>query len=376
MKRVLEVLYGFGYGGIRACIQNYVTYINHAEFQIDIYAYGITESPFKTQFEAMGCNVYLDRENYIATNNIVGFVDKLTKYIQNGRYDVVHAHCNLISAWITLAAKRAGVHVRISHSHATNHLNYNSFKQRCWCYLRRWIISHTATVQLACGEKAGYAMYGNNQFIVLKNGIDVRRFATINYERVRTLKAEFGIAENSKVYMNMTRFDHNKNHLFILEIAKIIHEKEPEAKFILGGNFPYIDSSFDEVKAKVNEYHLNNCVILSGPRMDIADMYHLSDCWIFPSKNEGLPFGPIELQAASIPCLTSDTVTTEIDLGLGLIEFMSLKESPEAWANKAMSMSKSHIPFEITLKAFQDHDFDITINVKKLEAIYRGELTI
>lgn len=375
MIRVLEVLYGFGYGGIRACIQNYVTHIDRNEFQIDIYAYGISESPFKAEFEAMGCNVHLEAENDIATNNIRIFVDKLTKHIKTGHYDVVHAHCNLISAWVTLAAKRAGVKIRISHSHATSHFSH-SFKQRCWCYLRRWIISRTATVKLACGEQAGYAMYGDDNFIVLQNGIDVKRFATINVERVKALRKEFGITKDNKVYMNMTRFDHNKNHLFILEIAKIIHKQEPSSKFILGGDFTNIDGSFDEVEAKVKEYHLNDCVILSGPRMDIIDMYHLSDCWIFPSKNEGLPFGQIELQAASIPCLTSDSVTDEIDLGLGLIEFMSLNEPPEAWANKAMTMSKKYIPLETTLKAFHEHDFDILANVKKLEAIYRGEFSI
>ena len=219
-------------------------------------------------------------------------------------------------------------------------------------------------------------MYGNNHFTVLQNGIDVKHFATMNSERVKALRKEFGITNDNKVYMNMTRFDYNKNHLFILEIAKIIHKQEPKAKFILGGNFTDIDSSFNEVKKKVNEYHLNDCVILLGPRMDIVDMYHLSDCWIFPSKNEGLPFGPLELQAASIPCLVSDTITNEIDLGLGLIEFLSLEESPEVWAKKAMSMSKKRIPLEIVLRAFKDHDFDITVNVKKLEAIYRGELTM
>lgn len=371
--KVLEVVYGLGYGGIRACIQNYVSYINRTEFQVDIYAYGVSESPFKQQLESLGCKVYLESENDIASNNIRGFVDKLSKYIKDGHYDVVHAHCNLISAWVTFAAKKAGVKVRIAHSHGTNHIG-NNIIQRYWCYLRRWIINQTATSKLACGEYAGIAMYGENKrFIVLKNGIDVQNFAKVNSNNINVLRKEFGIADNIKVYMNMTRFDYNKNHLFILDIAKNIHEKEPTSKFILGGNFTDIDSSYEEIKTKVKEYKLDDCVILSGPRMDIVDMYHLSDCWIFPSKKEGLPFGPIELQAASIPCLASDSITNEIDLGLGLVEFMSLNDSPESWANKAMSMQKKPIPYEITLKAFQDHDFDIRTNAKHLEKIYRGE---
>ena len=157
--KVLLVAYGFGYGGIRACIQNYVSHINRTEFQVDIYAYGVSESPFKQQLESLGCKVYLESENDIASNNIRGFVDKLFKFIKKGRYDVVHAHCNLISAWVTFAAKMAGVKIRISHSHGTNHFS-SSIIQRYWSYLRRWIIDKTATSKLACGEYAGIAMYG------------------------------------------------------------------------------------------------------------------------------------------------------------------------------------------------------------------------
>lgn len=53
---------------------------------------------------------------------------------------------------------------------------------------------------------------------------------------------------------------------------------------------------------------------------------------------------------------------------------MSLDESPKEWAEKAILMSKKIISYEVILKAFQDHDFDIRTNVKKLESIYKGEL--
>ena len=374
MQRVLEVVYGLGYGGIRTCIQNYISNINHTEFQVDIYAYGVSDSPFKQKFESLGCKVFLEPKNDIINNNIYSFVKKLYLFIKNGHYDVVHAHCNLISAWVLVAAKLAGAKIRISHSHATNHFTA-SFKQRCWSYLRRWIINRTATVKLACGEAAGRAMYGeNNYYVVIPNGIDVERFAAVNIDNVNELRSEFDIRPNEKVYMNMTRFDYNKNHLFILEIVKYIHQQEPTSKIILGGNYEEIDNSYDAVKAKIKEYQLEDCVILSGPRMDIVDMYHLSDCWIFPSIKEGLPFGPIELQASSIPCLCSASITKEIDLELGLIEFMSLALSPKEWADKAMSMHKINIPYEITLRAFQEHEFDIKANVNRLEKIYKGEV--
>lgn len=373
MIKVLEVCYVLDYGGIRACIQNYVSRLNRQKFQVDIFAYGCSESPFREQFEAMGCKVVLDPCNYIAEKKIIKFINVLTDYIRDGHYDVVHAHCNLISAWVTLAAWRASAKVRISHSHSTAHLGKSKL-QNLWCYLRRFIINCTATHKLACGELAGKKMYGDkSSFIILQNGIEVERFAQKKMEKVSALRKEFDIPEGAKIYMNMTRFDFNKNHLFILDIAKEIHKEDPSAVFIIGGNYADIDSSYEAVKRRVKEYKLEDVVRLSGPRMDIVDMYHLSDCWIFPSKKEGLPFGPIELQAASVPCLASDTITKDIDLELGLVEFMSLNESPYEWAKKAMCMNKREIPFIEVLAAFRKHDFDINTNVSKLKRIY-GEV--
>lgn len=374
MTKVLIVCYGFGYGGIRACIQNYVSHIDRDKFQIDIYAYGVKESPFKEQFESMGCKMFLDPTNDIATNKIMRFVGKLRTYIKEGQYDVVHAHCNLISAWVTLAAKLAGAKVRISHSHSTAHFS-GKFIQNCWCYLRRWIINYTATTKMACGEQAGLTMYGNSQrVIVLPNGIDINRYYKLDEGKIAALRKEFDIQPGVKVYMNITRFDRQKNLPFVAKIFKEIHEIEPTSILIFGGTVSDLEDNRNIIKEFVVQNGLSDFVRFVGPRMDIQHLYHLSDCWIFPSKFEGLPFCPIELQAASIPCLASDVITNEIDLGLGLIEFMSLDESPKEWAEKAILMSKKIISYEVILKAFQDHDFDIRINVKKLESIYKGEL--
>lgn len=375
MTKVLIVCYGFGYGGIRACIQNYVSRIDRDKFQIDIYAYGVKESPFKKQFETWGCKVFFDPANDIATKKIIRFVGKLRRYIKNGQYDVVHAHCNLISAWVTLAAKLAGAKVRISHSHNTAHFS-GKFVKNSWCYLRRWIINYTATTKMACGKQAGLSMYGENQkFVVLSNGIDVDKYYKLDEGKISMLRKEFDIQSGVKVYMNITRFDSQKNLPFVAKVFKEIHEVEPTSILILGGVVSPLEDNRSIIKEFVEQNGLSDYVRFVGARSDMQHLYHLCDCWIFPSKFEGLPFCSLELQAASIPCLASDVITKEIDLALGLIEFMSLDESPKEWAKKAISMSqKRTITYETTLKVFQDHELDIRTTVKDLERIYKGEL--
>ena len=109
----------------------------------------------------------------------------------------------------------------------------------------------------------------------------------------------------------------------------------------------------------------------TGPVMGVEHLYHLSDVWIYCSAYEGLPFGPIELQAAGVPCLASDVITNEIDLGLGLVEFLSLNDNPRKWAEKVVSMKKTSLDVDKVKKTFRKYNFDIKESVKTLELIYQ-----
>ena len=371
MTRVLEVTYGFGYGGIRAFIMNYLKYLDKKKFEVDIYVFGAESSPFTRQVEQMGVRIFFEPENNV--RNIPRFIHQLRTFMHdNGPYDVVHANNNLISAWVLLAAKMEGVPIRLSHSHSTDHFG-RSWKQDAYSYLRRFMIDRLATKKLACGQLAGETMYGKHaRFEVVANGISVERFMHRDEKRIKELRSQFNIPSGSKIYANITRMDPQKNHLFAVEVFREIHKIEPRSIFLYGGVIPKISPTVDVVKAKIEEYGLTEFCRFTGPVMDVEQLYHLTDLWIYCSAYEGLPFGPIELQAASVPVIASDVITKEIDLGLGLIYFLSLDDRPEKWAELAVNISKEKLPEATIVDAFNKHHFDIRQGVRRLEAIYNG----
>lgn len=372
MKKVLEVVYGFGYGGIRAFIMNYLNYLDKNKFKVDIYVFGADSSPFTDQAKNLGTNVFFEPENNAAKKPWL-FVKQLEKFMkEHGPYDVVHANNNLISAWVLLAAKKANVPIRLAHSHSASHFG-KSWKQNIYSYLRRFMIDRLATKKLACGQLAGKAMYGKNaNFEVVANGISLERFMSRNDKRIEDLKRNLNIPNGSRVYANVTRMAPPKNHIFAVEVFREIHKIDTNAIFLYGGVTPQVSPTVDMVKAKIEEYGLTDYCRYTGPIMDVEQLYHMTDLWIYCSAYEGLPFGPIELQAASIPVIASDVITDEIDMGLGLIHFLSLNDSPKKWAELAVNIQKTQIPDDIIIRAFQKHNFDILQGVKKLEAIYDG----
>lgn len=372
--RVLEVVCGFGYGGIRAFIMNNLTYINKDKFDIDIYAFGVDSSPFTEQVRQLGANIYFEPKNDIITHNILRFIRQLSSYMkEHGPYDVVHSHNNLNSAWVLLAAKIANVHIRLSHSHTSSHFG-KSLVKNAYSYLRLFLINRLATRKIACGQLAGEAMYGKKaKFLVVSNGIKIDNYITANKSAVNLLRNELGIPDNVRVYANISRMDVSKNHIFAVEVFNEIHKIDPQAIFIYGGVIPPNGSTVQIVETRIKELGLKNHCIFTGPVMNVSQLYHLSDAWIYCSAYEGLPFGPLELQAAGIPILASDIITKEIDLGLGLVHFLSLNDPPRLWAEKIVSLNKVYNSEERVYETFRANNFDITLSVNSLEALYEGK---
>lgn len=372
MTRVLEVIYGFGYGGIRAFIMNYLKYLDKNKFKVDIYVFGYDSSPFTDKVKQLGANIYFEPQNNAAKKPWL-FVLQLKRFMkENGPYDVVHANTNLISAWVLLAAKRANVPIRLAHSHSASHFG-KSWKQIIYSYLRRLMIDRLATKKLACGQLAGEAMYGKNaKFEVVANGISLERFMYRDEKRIEEMKRDLNIPNGVRVYANVTRMDPQKNHIFAVEVFREIHKIDTSAIFLYGGVTPQILPTVDMVKAKIEEYGLTDYCRYTRPVMDVEQLYHMTDLWLYCSAFEGLPFVPLELQAASIPVIASDVITDEIDLGLGLVHFLSLNDDPKKWAELAVSIQKSQISKNLITEAFQKHNFDIRQGVKKLEEIYEG----
>ena len=133
------------------------------------------------------------------------------------------------------------------------------------------------------------------------------------------------------------RFNKQKNHEFLIEVFKALHDKHPNSLLVMVGNGHLRPS----IEKKVDQLGLSSCVRFLGIREDISDIMQGMDLFLFPSLFEGLPVVLVEAQAAGLRCIVSDTITSETDVS-GRLEFVSLKESPDEWADKILSTSYEH----------------------------------
>jgi glycosyltransferase involved in cell wall biosynthesis len=163
-------------------------------------------------------------------------------------------------------------------------------------------------------------------------------------------------------------FQTPKNHNFLIDIFKAIHERNIKTVLILVGDGDLRQS----IERKVAQLGLSDSVIFTGIRSDIPNLLQAFDVFLFPSLYEGLPVTLIEAQAAGLKIIASDSITDEVKL-TDLIEIVSLKQSGEYWAEKVLQYANGY-KRRNTSKEICRAGYDAQENTKLLERFYISKI--
>ena len=153
----------------------------------------------------------------------------------------------------------------------------------------------------------------------------------VNAEKVRRALA---IPPDALVVGHVGRFTAQKNHAFLVEIARELVRMESRSCFLLVGDGPLRAA----IEAKVNGYSIEKHFLFAGLRSDVpALMKGAMDVFLFPSLYEGLGLALLEAQAAGLTSVVSDTVPGESDVIPSLVERLSLGNSASTWARALLA---------------------------------------
>ena len=282
------------------------------------------ENNLDGKFESWGCRVY--RVNY-ASADFLRFIREVHDVMGNvgGTYDVVHCHMPNSAFCVLREAKKAGVSVRVLHSHLNTSSDRLSHRIRNAPLIA--IGRHFANDYIACSKEAGGYLFRNKPFTLLHNGIDLSKFA---YDQVvrDSLRMELGIPSDSRTVGCVGRLSKQKNLSFALRVFGKISKAEPSFRMIIVGD----GEEEEDLKRLAVELQIDKKVMFTGIRDDVERFYSLFDCLLMPSLYEGLPVTAVEAQAAGLPCLYSSRVPAETDI-TNSGRFLSLDGSLDEWAD-------------------------------------------
>lgn len=355
--KVAMVTNHFGITGIGTVIMNYCKALDKEKYDLAILAgQPISE---KYEKECLENNIHL-----VALpsrhGNPKGHYIALWKALRAGHYDIVHDHgsSSMMAIELTIA-KLAGVKNRIAHSHNSTCPNMKVHK------LLNPYFRTVYTKALACGKLAGDWLFGENNFEVLPNGFHTGDFAFSEKERA-VVRTKLGV-ENQLLIGHIGRINEQKNQEYLLDIFKEVAAIRDDAILLIVGTGP----DEEKIKSRVKEHPYRNRIILYGETDNPTALYSAMDIFVFPSRYEGLPVVLLEAQISGLPCVVSDKVTREVDLGD--INWQSIDDEPKQWAKSILQTAvKSNVQRRNYrskhITRIQRYDINQTVN--QLDRIY------
>ncbi len=330
--RIAQILGKMNGGGAEQVVMNYYRAIDRKRAQFDIFCFKSSRMVPAEEIKRLGGGLYL----LCGFSRPVRYVRTLSRLLKENGYTIVHCHLSTLSFLPLLAAKMAGIPVRILHNHSTSGGRREIIRNAAKALLKP-LARLFATDLFACSELSARWMYKklptaelcdnnapDNAVRIMKNAVDTALFRYDEQKRL-SLRKELDIPKNAPVILHVGRFCPQKNQQFLVDIFSEVADKK--ARLIMVGT----GGDMELIKARVMAAGLSGRVIFAGQRADIDRFYSAADCFVLPSNYEGLPLCGVEAQCAGLYCVFSDKVTKEVKLTDGA-QFLSLKTPPRDWA--------------------------------------------
>ncbi|MCQ2584332.1 MAG: glycosyltransferase family 1 protein [Treponema sp.] len=359
--RIAQIMGKWLGGGVESVVMNYYRNIDRTSVQFDfICDSDSTDIPYE-EIKNLGGRVFV----VPPYQKILPYRNALIKLFRENGYTVVHSHLNTLSVFPLSAAKKAGVKIRIAHSHSTT--SRKEFKRNIAKHILRPWTNIFATHYFCCSEKAGRWQFGNKAYnkgnvFLLNNAIDLEKFR-FNKDSSVLKRKELGISESTFVMGHMGRFMAQKNHEFLINVFNEVNKKNPDSILLLAGQGPLVE----DIKEKVMSLGLQNKVKFLGQRKDASELYQAMDVFVLPSLYEGLPVVLVEAQGAGLKCFTSDKVSYESKISDDL-NFIPLENS-KLWAEEILKVKGMERKDNFTVCT--QNGYNIKENASKLLLKYK-----
>lgn len=308
-------------------------------------------------------------EKYILPDPRSGLIKNyraLVKFFRKHPFQAVHTHVSWYGGIVLMAAKQAGVKIRIAHARDSVIPN-RSLKEKIVCDIGKILIALSATQRIAISTEAAENIFGKRAvkkgaYLFVPNAIDQNKYVVLNANERNVLREKLGIPNDKKVYVTVANLRKQKNHMFLLDIAKSLKEK--------GDNFIlYLIGEGDlrsDIEKKILDLDLTDNVVLMGSRGDVPQILCAFDGMIFPSLFEGLGGVVLESQLVGVPAIVSDAIPKVVDVGIDMVEYLSLNDDTALWADVIIKKTDSFKwDYDTALQTFKKKGYCIEVTARK-----------
>ena len=272
-------------GGVESVVMNYYMNIDRNKIQFHFLCDEDSTDISYEEIEKLGGKVIV----IPPYQKLFKYQKELYRIFKENNYKIIHSHINALSVFPLRIAKKAGVPIRIAHSHSTS--NKKEWKKNILKMILRPFSKLYANNYFACTEYAGTWLFGEKvverkELNVINNAIDLKKFE-FNENTREDLRKELGIKEDVLVIGHVGRFMKQKNHEFLIDVFEKAIKQDDNIYLILVGQGPLED----KIKEMAKEKGIEDKILFLGQRNDVNKLYQAMDIFVLPSLYEGLRNG-------------------------------------------------------------------------------------
>lgn len=178
--------------------------------------------------------------------------------------------------------------------------------------------------------------------------------------------ASLGLKPDDLVVGIVANFRPPKGYKYFIDAARIVHRELPGVKFLVVGQGE--GEIRQAVETAVEDYGLQNSVMLLGFRSDVPELLRVIDLFVLSSISEGLPLSAVEAMAASKPVVATNVGGLAELVANGKSGFLVPPADATALAEKILVILKDRSLRECMGKAGRE----IAVTTFSLEGMLAG----
>jgi L-malate glycosyltransferase len=291
--RVMHVVHGLDVGGLEVMLNRLVKRLDASRFQSMMCCFDVRGS-LAEDFEEAGIRVlFLPRKPRIDYR----YPFRLAQLFRRERIDLAHLHTEMGFIYGVIAGHLAGTPGIVYTEHGRD------FPASVRKTLANRVLSafnvHTVPVSTALRDNlVAHERFPLSRMTVIPNGVpDPPR---PDDAKIRSLRAGMGAADDNTLLGTVGGLKKVKDHAGLIRAMPQLVATHPKTRLAIVGGGALHDALLQEI----HRLHLENHVVLTGERKDVAPYLHAFDIFVLSSRNEGMPLCLLEGLAAGKPVVS------------------------------------------------------------------------
>lgn len=224
---------------------------------------------------------------------------KILRIIYRGNYDVIHSHtphAQALVLWASLFLPKKPFRV------FTRRVEFSIFRHNFFGMNRLKYtkgVDHLIAISQGVKKKLIEDGIPPDKISVVHSGVNVDRYRGLSGDSVLR---EFSVPAGAPILGNIGYLEENKGQRYLIQAMGEVVKDYPEIRlFILGSG-----RLEPALRALVEEYNLENNIILTGFRDDVGAFLNVFDVLVVSSLEEGLNSTILDALALELPVVATD----------------------------------------------------------------------